>query len=85
MSKMSINDRIALGEEAGRMLAEASMFNGIVNSIVKEQIVALMGSTPGSEAGIQAHAILSALEKIKGSIKAIQNDGAMARKDAEKG
>jgi len=80
MSKMSINDRIALGEEAGRMLAEASMFNGIVNSIV-----ALMGSTPGSEAGIQAHAILSALEKIKGSIKAIQNDGAMARKDAEKG
>jgi len=84
MSKMSINDRITLGDEAARLLSEGSMFNGIVNAIVKEQIVILMSSAPGSEIGIQAHSVLSGLEKIKGSVKAIQNDGAMARREAEK-
>lgn len=85
MSKMSINDRIALGDEAARLLSDGSMLNGIISAIIKEQIVALMSSAPGSDVGIQAHSILSGLEKIKGSLKAIQNDGAMAKREAEKG
>lgn len=84
MAKPDINERIAVGDEAARLLAEGSLFNAIISSVTKDYIVTLMRTVPGSPEGLSAHAGLNALNNIKEAFKAIQNDGVMAKKEAEK-
>lgn len=82
--KLSINERLALGDEAERLLKDGSMFNGVVNMVTKDYITQLMMTSPGSPAGLSAHAGLNALNNIKEAFRVIANDGAVARNEIKK-
>lgn len=77
---MTDAEKIALGDEAKRMLAEGSLFNGLVKSILKEQLSVLAGEDVGSSKAATSHAILKAMEEIKKSLRVLSNEAAVIRK-----
>lgn len=83
MSEPSIDQRLLLSDEAKRLLGDP-LFNGVLSSLVKDYMQQLMGTRPGSEEGMVAHASLNALEDIKKRLKALENDGVVIRKNLEK-
>lgn len=83
MSEPSVEQRLLLSDEAKRLLGDP-LFNGVLSVLVKDYMQQLMSTRPGSEEGLVAHASLNALEDIKKRLKALENDGAMIRKNLEK-
>jgi len=83
MGKRTIEERIAVGDEAKRLLG-SPLFNSVINACVADQIANLLTTTPGSEFGILAHSTLRGLDNIKQNLRALENDAAMARNEAER-
>lgn len=83
MAEPTIDQRLALSAEAGRLLGDA-LFNGVLSALVKDYMTDLMSTRPGSEEGLVAHASLNAMEDIKKRLLALKNDGAILRKQLEK-
>lgn len=76
---MDVDQRIALGAEAKRLLSDP-LFNGVLNSLIKDAMGGLMSSTPGSDQGLKAHSMLLGLNSIKDGLKSVENDGVVAAK-----
>lgn len=83
MGKLSLEERVSNGQEAKRLLA-SPMFTAVINALVADQMQSLMATTPGSEAGISAHAMLKGLNEVKNGLKRLENDGVMADKELRK-
>lgn len=82
--QLSLEERVTLGDEAKRLLAEGSMFNRILSEVTRDYIAALLTTNPGSQEAIACHSGLKALQHIKESVKVIENDAAVARKEIKK-
>lgn len=81
--KVPIEQRIAYGKEAARLLDDP-LFNGVLNSVLKDCMTDLLKSVPGSEGGIAAHSLLLGIDKVKGSLISVKNDGIAAQKESER-
>lgn len=79
MAELNADQRLALSDEAKRLLSDP-LFNGVLNSLLKGYMEKLVATVPGSPDGIVAHACLSALDDIKKQLRALENDGAVVRK-----
>ena len=80
MTKPTLEQRIAVGDEAERLL-NGQLFNSVVSTLVAENIADLMAVEPGSPKSVVAHAKMRALNDIKEGLRRLVNDAAMARKE----
>lgn len=83
MSELSVEERLAISDEAKRLLA-SPMFNGVINSMVKNYMAALISTIPGSADAMIAHARIKGLDDIKNELRALENDGTKIRNDLKK-
>lgn len=79
----TLAQRIQYGKEAKRLLAD-HLFNGVLNQLVRDALVKLQNSVPGSSEGTMAHASFLGLGQIKDGLRAVENDGTVAEKEAAK-
>lgn len=82
--KITKERRLQLSDEAARLLKD-ELFNGVLSALTSDYIQALMQTKPGSEDGVNAHAALKALSDIKGRLTALENDGAVLRREIREG
>lgn len=83
MSELSDTEKLALGDEAKRLL-DSALFNGLVSSILKEQLSVFTAEELHSPKSDTAHATIRALDDIKKSLRVLSNDAAVIRKRLDK-
>lgn len=81
MGKPSREERLELGKEAERLLADGSLFNRIVNTCVTDSVIVMSSSPPNADLALSQQAVLFGLNAIKDRIRSIANDGIVASKE----
>lgn len=79
----TFEERVEIGDEAARLLKD-KLFNTVISSIVADGITQLLNTVPGSDEAVKIHGTLVGLEQIKQRLKVLENDAAMARKEAQR-
>lgn len=80
---MDIHERIAFGDEAGRLLL-SPVLNTAINTRIKDKVNEMLTVAVGSEAAMEIHAELKGLNALKEQLTVFKNDATMARKELEK-
>lgn len=75
--------RIANGDEAKRLLGDR-VFNSVLKTLLADHVNELVKTMPGTGEATAVHAGIIALEDIKKRLRALENDGAMARHQRDK-
>lgn len=79
MAEPTIEQRLSLSDEATRLLDD-TLFNGLLNAILRDYMLDLMKTVPGTTEAMVPHAGMIALEDIKKRLTLMKNDGAVLRK-----
>lgn len=80
---MNIEERIAFGDEAGRLL-NSPVLNTAINTHIKDKVNELLTAPVGSQQATEIHAALKGLNALKEQLTVFKNDAAVARKELEK-
>lgn len=82
-AEMTLEERIAFGDEAGRLL-NSPVLNTAINTHIKDKVNELLTAPVGSQQATEIHAALKGLNALKEQLVVFKNDAAVARKEWEK-
>jgi len=83
MGKLSYDQRIAIGDEASRLL-EDKLFNQVVASVIADTLSEMVATPPGDVKVGVLHARLVGMEEFKGRLRALKSDSVLAKQELER-